>query len=145
MMEEIILKVPEGKALVHDAKCPNGCLLMNPMVLMSGKPAITCENRMRGKAGLIHFNPYYGNYEYESELPLKKGDVVNLMCPHCGASLTVEEVCKFCNISMFAVHLAGGGEVRACPKVGCHNHKLILVDLDAQFAQYYNEETKPRM
>jgi hypothetical protein len=145
MMEEIIIRIPEGKALVHDGTCPKGCSLMNNAVLISGKPAVTCENRMHGRSGLIHFDPYYGNFNYESELPLTAGDVVNLACPQCGESLTVDEKCMFCNVNMFAIHLPNGGEVRACPVVGCHNHKLILVDLDAQFAKMFNEELKPKM
>jgi hypothetical protein len=144
-MEEIIIKVPEGKVLVSDARCPKGHSLMNPKKLMSGKPAVTCENRLRGKTGLIHFNPYYGIFEYESEIILKPGDIVDLSCPECGVRLMVEELCPVCRVNLFALHLQNGGEVRACPMVGCHNHKLILVDLDAQFAAYYNDERRPKM
>ena len=144
-MEEIIIRVPEGRILVHDGTCPKGCSLMNPGKLMSGKPAITCENRMHGKTGLIHFNPFYGIYEYDSEFILKHGDVVDLACPHCGSPLRAPELCSVCRVNMFAIHLPNGGEVRACPMVGCHNHKLVLVDLDAQFATYYNDERRPKM
>jgi hypothetical protein len=46
---------------------------------------------------------------------------------------------------MFSIKLAAGGEVAACPKVGCHNHQLVIVDLDAQLGRLYDDETKPMM
>jgi hypothetical protein len=145
MMEEVRIKVPSGRILIREARCPTGCSLLDPDKKMSGKPALTAQVRLRGATGLIHFNPYYGVFEYISELPLQPGDIIEVQCPHCNASLTAEEVCGMCNVPMFAIQLAGGGEVRACPKVGCHNHELTIVDLDAQFAEFYNEERRPKM
>ena len=144
-MEKVILKVPPGTIRIREGYCPNGCSLVNPKKKIAGKPAITTEIRVRGSTGTIDFNPYYGVFEYESTVEFQSGDVVDLYCPHCRASLTVEELCGMCHVPMFAIHLADGGEVRACPKVGCRNHHLTIVDLDAQFADYYDEERRPKM
>jgi len=144
-MEEIVVKVPPGKVRIKEAFCPRGCSLIDPRVKMSGQPAITARLRLLGESGLIHLNPYYGVFEYRSEIPLENGDVVDLFCPHCGTPLTVEQQCGMCHAHMFALQLPGGGEVRACPRIGCHNHQLTIVDLDAQFAEYYEEETRPKM
>jgi hypothetical protein len=46
---------------------------------------------------------------------------------------------------MFAVHLPDGGQVEACPKIGCHNHSLKIVDLDEQLERMYVDETKVQM
>ncbi len=144
-MEEITIRVPPGKFRIKDGCCPNGCSLMNKKKLLSGKPAITAEVRLRGEVALIHFNPYYGVFEYETDVDLHPGDVVDLYCPHCKASLTVPELCGMCRVHMFAIQLPDGGEVRACPLVGCRNHRLTIVDLDAQFAEFYDEERRPKM
>lgn len=144
-MEEIKLQVPSGKILIKEGRCPKGCSLINPEKIMGGKPAITALVRNRGAKGYIHFNPYYGVFEYESTIELKEGDIVGLYCPHCNASLSVEAQCGLCQVPMFAIHLPDGGEVRACPTVGCHNHELTVMDLDDQFADYFSDERRPKM
>jgi hypothetical protein len=141
-MEEILLKVASGKLLVKQAQCPKGCSLINPAILLSGYPSITAVNRMHGKTGLIHLNALYGVFEYHSELELKEGDVVDLYCPHCDTHLGLESKCNMCNATMFALHLTDGGEIQACPTVGCHRHGLTIVDVDAQIAEYFNEERR---
>ena len=145
MMEEVRIKIQPGRILIHEGHCPNGCSLINPDKPMFGKPAISALVRLRGASGMIHLNPYYGIFEYESDLELGPGDTVDLYCPHCNASLSVEELCGMCNAPMFAIHLPDGGEVRACPKMDCNNHSLTIVDLDAQIAEFYNEERRPKM
>lgn len=144
-MEEIIVRVPAGQLLIADGLCPKGCSLMNQDKLLSERPAITCEVRLRGQSGLIHLNPFYGIFDYQSELILRSGDVVELVCPHCGASLMTREPCPICKAHLFSIQLPQGGEIQACPMVGCHNHKLILVDLDALFVRYYRGESRPMM
>lgn len=144
-MEEIRVKVPPGKVCIHDGRCPNGCSLMNPKKVLSNRPAITATIRLRGNAGTIHLDPHYGIFDYFTDLELRQGDIVDLYCPHCNVSLAVEEQCRICRVPMFAVHLPGGGEVRACPTVGCRNHTLTIVDLDAQIASYYSDERRPKM
>lgn len=144
-MEQVILKIPPGSVLIKDGRCPNGCSLMNPDKKMSGKAAVSALVRLRGESGMIHFDPYYGKFDYECDLDPRDGDVVDLYCPHCGTSLSVPDQCNMCHVPMFAIQLPDGGEIRACPSVGCHNHHLTIVDLDAQFAAYYNEERRPKM
>jgi len=145
IMEQIVLKVPPGKIFIKDGRCPNNCSLMNKDKLLSGKPVVTTLVRLKGDTGTMHFNAFYGIFEYETDLDPQQGDVVDLYCPHCGTALSVPEKCTMCHVHMFAIHLPDGGEIRACPKVGCRNHQLTIVDLDAQFAEFYNEERRPKM
>ena len=145
MMEEIRVKIPPGKICIHEGRCPQGCSLMNSDKLLSGKPAITVAARIKGTSGHIHFNPFYGIFEYETDLQLGEGDVLDMHCPNCNTSLTVEELCSWCRAFMFAIHLPDGGEVRACPVVGCRNHHLTLVKLDTLLDEFYDEERKPKM
>lgn len=145
MTEEVRVKLPKGAILVREGRCPNGCSLMNPDKQLSGRAAITAMVRNRGATGRIHFDPYYGNFAYECDIEIREGDIVGMYCPHCNVSLSVEDKCGLCEVPMFAIHLPDGGEVRACPTVGCHNHELTIVDLDDQFASFVNEERRPKM
>ena len=120
-MEEIRIKVEPGTIHIKNGTCPNGCALENPKKLI------------------------YGVFDYESDLELQEGDIVGLYCPHCNAFLTASAQCALCRVPMFAIHLPKGGEVHSCPTVGCKNHVLTIVDLDDQFALFYNEERRPKI
>jgi len=144
-MEELKVRLPSGALRVKDACCPNGHSTLSATHTMEGKPAIALKVRFAGKTGTLYLNSYYGKFDYECDLPLKQGDVVELLCPTCNVSLMVEDDCAACGISMFALNLPGGGQVTACPKVGCREHRLTIVDLDAQLAQFYDDETRFQM
>ncbi|MCP4674526.1 MAG: hypothetical protein GY854_03215 [Deltaproteobacteria bacterium] len=146
MMENssVINKVAKN-IRVRNGLCPNGHSLMSEDKLIDGEAAIAVHVRLGGRSGVIYLNPYYGRFEYESEVPLSGEDVVELSCPECGVSLAVDTLCKLCDIPMFAIQLPDGGQVEACPKVGCHNHALKIVNLDEQLARMYVDETKVQM
>jgi hypothetical protein len=110
-----------------------------------GEKSVGLQVAYGGSKGMIYLNPFYGRFEYECEIPVKKGDVLEVFCPHCGVSLAVDTICQLCNIPMIAIHLADGGQVEVCPTIGCHNHALTIVDLDAQLARMYVDETKVKM
>jgi hypothetical protein len=118
---------------------------MSASTLFDGEQAISAMVRISGREGMIYLNPFYGKFEYECDLSIKNGNIVDLFCPSCGVSLTTDTSCKLCDIAMFAVHLPDGGQVEGCPKVGCHNHSLTIVDLDKQIERMYVEETKVQM
>ena len=145
MMTESNDKRFAGKIRVANGKCPAGHSLMNDEKLMDGERAITVKVRNNGKTGLLHLNPFYGRFEYESDVELNQGDVIEVFCPHCGVSLLVDEKCVLCDVSMFAIHLPDGGEVEACPVVGCQKHSLKIVDFDEQLARMFVDENKFQM
>lgn len=131
---------------VADATCPNGHSLMSDEKTFDGQRAIRLRVTFGGHTGMIYLNPFYGKFEYESDIPLEPGAVVDLTCPTCKTSLKVDDNCNLCNIPMFAIHLPDGGQVEACPRVGCHKHSLTIVDLDKQLERMYVEaETKVQM
>jgi hypothetical protein len=131
---------------VASGMCPKGHSLMSGERTFDGQKAITLTVRNRGQEGTIYLNPFYGRFEYECDIAAERGDIVELFCPECETSLEIAETCRMCNIPMFAVHLPDGGQVEACPKVGCHNHSLKIVDLDAQLERMYvDEETRFQM
>ena len=144
-MEEIVIRVAAGKIRIKDGRCPKGCDLMDPTVPLSGAPSIKVEASLAGKRASMHLNAFYGVYEYRTALPLEPGNVVELYCPSCGVSLADRaSECSVCKIPMAVVHLGDGGQVAACPKIGCHNHRLVIVDMDAQLGRLY-EDTERKM
>lgn len=140
-----IVKNIAKRLRVKDGMCPNGHSLMTSRRQFDGQDAIMAEVRLSGRVGPIYLNPFYGRFEYECDLPLVQGDIVELFCPECHFSLAVDAMCRLCDIAMFAVQLPDGGQVEACPTVGCHNHSLKIVDLDAQLLRMYVGENKFRM
>jgi hypothetical protein len=64
-----------------------------------------------------------------------------MFCPACGVSLQVEhEKCDFCFSPMFALYLPNGGILEGCLKGGCHEHKLVLVDVHEQLGKIHGQD-----
>jgi hypothetical protein len=145
-MEEIVVRVASGKVRVKDGRCPNGCSLMDAAAPLSGVPSIRVEVSVAGRRASLHLNSLYGVFEFRCPLPLEPEQVVEVFCPSCGVSLSdPASICSICKIPMFAIRLPDGGQVEACPKVGCHNHKLVVTELDVLLGRLYDDETKPIM
>ena len=130
----------KGNIRVAEGRCPHGHSLMSDAKRFDSERAIALRVRNAGREGMIFLNPFYGRFEYECDIELKRGDIVELSCPECGVSLAIDERCKLCDIPMFAVQLPDGGQVEACPAVGCHNHSLTIVDLDTQLERMYVDD-----
>jgi len=145
MTDTAEVKKFQGSIRVVSGQCPNGHSLMTSEKQFDGENAIALKIRLAGQEGMIYLNPFYGRFSYESEVELPNGAIPEMLCPECNVSLTVDVMCRLCNIPMFAVQLPDGGQVEACPKVGCHNHSLKIVDLDTQLGRMYLGETKPQM
>jgi len=133
------------KLQIAEVRCPQGDSLISDEVKLQNTPSIKVMARLQGLKGPIYLSAFFGDFTYQTSLELKKGDVVELFCPECGHSLSIDEICRACGATMFAVHLPDGGRIEACPRIGCHNHKLTLVDLDTQFLRFYSNETQPKM
>ena len=144
-MEKLTVEVPPETVCVRSAACPKGHSLMDLEFEMNGAPAIRVRVNSGVESGVLHLNPWYGNFESQCTFELEEGAVYEFVCPDCAIGLRSEEDrCMFCGAVMFALHLPGGGLVQACSRKGCHNHKLRVVDLSAQIAALYVDDLKPR-
>jgi hypothetical protein len=144
-MEKLTIEVPSDQLIIKDAKCPRGHSLMNPEVKFGEEPGISARIGDKDLSGNIHFCPCYGEFEVRADIPLEDGKIYELTCPKCETSLTLpEEVCTFCGAPIFSFSLPSGGHINACTRKGCHNHKLELIDLEAQLASIFSGELKPR-
>ena len=145
MVDSSILSRVANSIRIRDGKCPNGHSLMDDGKLFDGEPSIALKIAIGGHHGTLYLNPFYGRFEKECDIPLNDGEVAEMFCTRCDVSLSIDTICKLCNIPMVGIHLPDGGQVEICPTIGCHNHSLKIVDLDTQLARMYVDETKVQM
>jgi len=144
-MEKLIVEVPAESLCIKSASCPAGHVLMDPAHPMDGLPSIRVLASGGGDVCELHLHPRYGNFELHSPIELKEGEIYELSCPECHVPLTSqEERCVFCDAPMFVLNLPKGGLVCGCTRKGCHNHKLKVVDLNAQLADLFDLDMRPR-
>jgi hypothetical protein len=107
---------------------------MDPSLPISGYPSIKVVLQYGDIKGNVHLDPVYGSFHNIFDVELPEGIVVEMFCPTCGTSMKIDEdrVCDWCFSPLFSLYLPNGGLLEGCLKVGCHQHKLKLVDVDEQ-------------
>ena len=132
--EKIILEVPTQALHVKHAACQNGHSLMDPSVPINGFPSIKIILQYGEVRGVVHLDPVYGSFHNIFDVDIPEGVVVKMFCPTCGVDMQIkgERVCDWCFSPLFQFYLPKGGVLEGCLKVGCHQHKLKLVDVDEQ-------------
>lgn len=144
-MEKLTVEVPSESLCIRNAQCPAGHSLMDEDHPMGGVPSIRLIAETGDEAGDVFLNAHYGNFEVETALPVKDGEVYDMSCPTCHVSLRAEEDrCIFCGAPMFVLRMPKGGQVHACSRRACHNHKLKIVDVSAQLAELFELDLRPR-
>jgi len=139
--EKIVIEIPRQTLHVAHAQCPRGHSLMDPAVPISGFPSIKVVIQYGSIRGNIHLDPVYGSFHNLFDVDIPEGVVVDMFCPTCGLSLKVEgDKCDFCFSPMFALYLPNGGLLEGCLKGGCHQHKLVLVDVHQQLGAIHGED-----
>lgn len=112
---------------IQSAHCANGCDLMSENVKINGLKAIAVKIRWQNKEGMIFLDPKFGSYENISEIEVPQGEVVDLICPHCGISLRHEcDLCRSCSAPTFAMELPDEGQIIGCLRKGCFEHTLKI-------------------
>jgi len=106
--------------LVLDLRCPQcgAALTDGTRVRLDGHVRRTQQH------GEISLSAVFGDYGAEADLALQEGDVVELGCPKCEASLMLPLACKICGAPMASLDVAGGGYVEFCSRRGCRAHAL---------------------
>jgi hypothetical protein len=134
--ERIIIEIPSKTLHVEHANCPQGHSLMDSTVPINGYPSIKVLIRYGDVEGCVHLDPVYGSFHNLFDVEIPEAVIVDMFCPCCRNPLKVPtEHCDFCFSPMFALFLPNGGVLEGCLKSGCHQHKLRLVDVDAQLSQ----------
>jgi hypothetical protein len=137
--EQIVIEIPSKALHVEHATCCNGCSLMDPSVPINGYPSIKIILQYGEIKGIVHLDPVYGSFHNIFDVDIPEGVVVEMFCPTCNVSMKVNEnrVCDWCFSPLFSLYLPNGGLLEGCLKVGCHQHKLKLVDVDEQLGMVH--------
>ena len=72
----------------------------------------------------ISLSAVFGDDSVEAEPALEEGDVVELSCPKCEASLMLPLACKICGAPVASLNMAKGGSLEFCSRRGCRAHAL---------------------
>ena len=126
--------------LTFDVNCPH-CKksLMDPYRMIKNKPSIRLFLKTENGEGSIRLSSIYGDYEYITDVKLKKGDIVTFLCPSCKTDLVSKEECTECQAPMVDLKLSIGGKVCFCSRNGCQNHSVGFVDLSSALNTFYDQ------
>ena len=92
--ETITVEVPAQTLHVEHARCPSGHSLMDPRKMISGYAAVKVLLRHGGRRGTGYLDPVLGSFQNQSEIDVPEGEIVEMLCPTCQASLQTEsETC----------------------------------------------------
>ncbi len=78
--------------------------------------------RRTHQQGEVSLSAVFGDDSAEADLTLEEGDVVDLSCPKCEASVMLPLACKICGATMASLNLAKGGYLEFCSRRGCKAH-----------------------
>ncbi len=127
--EVIAIEIPSKVIRVQHVTCPMGHSLMNTEHKINGYASVTLLAKYKNEEGLIHLDPVYGSFKNVSEINVPEGECVELFCPTCHVTLTLDNItCEECGSKMFGAYLPHGGRVEACLRNGCQSHHLKLAE-----------------
>ena len=106
--------------LVLELLCPQcgAALTEGARVRLDGHVRRTHQQRE------ISLSAVFGDDKVEADPTLEEGDVVDLGCPKCEASLMLPLSCKICGAPMVSLNIAKGGSLEFCSRHGCKAHAL---------------------
>jgi len=104
--------------LVLELCCPQcgATLTEGSRVRLDGHVRRTHEQRE------VSLSAVFGDDRAEADPTLQEGDVVDLGCPRCEASLMLPLACKLCGAAMASLNIAKGGTLEFCTRRGCKAH-----------------------
>ncbi len=140
MRHRIEIIVPQGTLVVRNARCPNGCGLMDREHPIHGHPSIRVRAAFGNVSGEVFLDPVYGSYDNISEIIVPRGQVAEFHCPHCGVALTdVDRRCAKCAAPVFTLGLPRGGSIEVCQRNGCPDHRMQIVSGEQAMQRVFDE------
>lgn len=94
--------------------------------LVDGSAGIKLKVQRNEQTAFVWLSALFGSNNLESEMEFKKGEVVELLCPHCSAPQTTTKKCDLCGAPLTMFIISDGGKLRICCRSGCKNLWLDL-------------------
>jgi hypothetical protein len=115
--------------ILKECFCSNGHNLINKRVNFNGFDGIYLKVLHNSKEGFVGLSPVFGDKSrIFVDIDVKKGDVLNLFCPHCNTPLAVYSSCS-CGEKLIALFTTPKLEfancIGICNKVDCVNAEII--------------------
>ena len=106
--------------LVLELCCPqcNALLTDGMKIRLDGHVRETHEK------GEVLISAIFGDYTVETDLDIKEGNITDLSCPKCEASIMIPQACKVCGAPNASLDLKSGGYIEFCSRRGCKGHAL---------------------
>ena len=125
-----------GTAHIKRAVCPKRHNLLDNEIKIDGLPTIRIKLTSNGNEGMLNLDPIYGKHRHHYGIEIKKGKPIQVACPKCNSSLTVnDKKCPKCNSTIFSFEIPSQGMFEACTNPDCTWEKWAEVD-DAGNKEY---------
>lgn len=120
---------PVGMAQVKKAACPKRHTLIDGSMRIDGLPAVRVKVRAAGEEGFLYVDPLYGRHRDQTTLPIAAGQVRQVSCPECAASLIQQDViCPLCGAPAYWFEVPTLGKWEACSRQGCDWQRWEAMD-----------------
>jgi hypothetical protein len=120
----------ENLLVIRQCFCPNGHNLVSDQAIFDSFNGIILKVRKTGGGGIVALNPVYGlKHRISIGVKLIRDDLLEILCPECGAPLPVYSACS-CGGNLVALFLDEKSDftnsVLICNRVDCHNAQIRL-------------------
>lgn len=119
-------------------KCQHcGQSLMDRENYIDSRPSIKLIAKCCRRKGELNLSAVYGSYTIESTIPIPKGRIVKVYCPHCREEIKGTRRCERCRAAMIPLAMQEGGLVQICSRRGCKKHLFEFEDPEAEIRAFY--------
>ena len=122
----------ENLLVIRQCFCPNGHNLVSDQAVFDHFNGIMLKVGKGAEEGRVALNPVYGlKHRIALGIHLVKGDLLEVACPECGATMPVYSACS-CGGKLVALFLEPKADftnsILICNRVDCHNAHIRLHD-----------------
>lgn len=120
---------PVGMAQLKKATCPKRHSLIDGSVKIEGLPSAKVKIRATGEEGFLYIDPLYGRHRDQTSWPIAAGQLRQVQCPECAASLIEQDVtCPLCGAPAYWMEVPALGKWEACTRQGCDWQRWDAMD-----------------
>jgi two-component system, NtrC family, sensor kinase len=128
VMKQISIS-PFGVVQIKKAFCPKRHSLIDNEVKIDGLPSLKVKVVSSNNAGIMHFDPVYGNHRNQYSPGIQISHDTKFVCPECDTSLVHQsKECPKCGNPAIAFEIDGQGIYETCATENCDWQKWDVID-----------------